>query len=283
MLTLFCSSLALPLRAEPGCSAASGERRVALLELYTSEGCDSCPPVDRWVSGLPGRGYGGDRLAVLAFHVDYWDYLGWKDPFAQRRYSERQRQIAARSGSRVVYTPQLLLNGADYRRSYFGDDFSERMASLQRAAPMAGIRLNLAVEAETLRVRVDSRVTEVSRRDHAQTWLALSEMRLSNDIRAGENRGKRLHHDFVVHDMTGPLQTGGDQLNSSDHRFRLQPAWKRNDLVVTAFVQDARRGEVMQAVTVPLSDCAGNARAQLTDRDPSGTFPPSPVSTGARR
>ena len=66
------------------CTAASGERRVPLLELYTSEGCDSCPPVDRWVSELPARGYGRDRVVVLAFHVDYWDRLGWIDPYGRR-------------------------------------------------------------------------------------------------------------------------------------------------------------------------------------------------------
>src|SRR5436853_3691269 len=96
----------IPQAAAAGqCSAASAERRAALLELYTSEGCDSCPPVDRWVSELPARGVKPDRVVVLAFHVDYWDYIGWRDPFAHARYSERQRGANARIGSRTIYTP----------------------------------------------------------------------------------------------------------------------------------------------------------------------------------
>ena len=93
------------------CSATSGAQRVALLELYTSEGCDSCPPTDRWVSALATRGFAGDRVIPLAFHVDYWNYLGWKDPFAQARYTERQRFVNARVRTRTIYTPQLMLDG----------------------------------------------------------------------------------------------------------------------------------------------------------------------------
>src|SRR5688572_5754805 len=98
------------------CSAVSAPNRVPLLELYTSEGCNSCPPTDRWVSALQGRDYAGSRVVVLAFHVDYWDRLGWPDRFAQPRFTERQRLINSRNRSRVMYTPQLVLNGRDYRR-----------------------------------------------------------------------------------------------------------------------------------------------------------------------
>ena len=74
---------------------ASGELRVPVLELYTSEGCDSCPPADRWVSGLPARGLAADRVVTLAFHVDYWNHLGWADPYARAEFSERQRAVPA--------------------------------------------------------------------------------------------------------------------------------------------------------------------------------------------
>src|SRR2546430_2171499 len=97
------------------CTAMNDKRHIALLELYTSEGCDSCPPTDRWLSDLPSRGYRPNRVVVLAFHVDYWDYIGWRDSFAQARFSERQRLANARNAARVVYTPQLMLNGKDFR------------------------------------------------------------------------------------------------------------------------------------------------------------------------
>ena len=95
------------------CTAKSGERRVALLELYTSEGCNSCPPTDEWVSKLPSNGLTSDRIVPLAFHVDYWNYLGWQDVFSQTSFTERQRQTAQINSSGFIYTPQLVLTGRD--------------------------------------------------------------------------------------------------------------------------------------------------------------------------
>ena len=112
------------------CSASSGQRRVPVLELYTSEGCDSCPPADHWVSGLPARGLTPDRVVALAFHVDYWNYLGWADQYARAEFSERQRAAARRSDAQAVYTSQLLLDGKDYRRGFLRDDIQERVAVL---------------------------------------------------------------------------------------------------------------------------------------------------------
>jgi hypothetical protein len=122
------------------CTAASGLRRVPLLELYTSEGCDSCPPADRWISELTTAGYSGDRVVILAFHVDYWDKLGWVDRFGQARFSERQRLSNNRNGARVVYTPQLVLNGKDYRRGT-ADAFASQIAAIARTKPNADVRL----------------------------------------------------------------------------------------------------------------------------------------------
>ena len=114
----FALALLLVLPAAPalaaGCKAESGEKTVALVELYTSEGCSSCPPADRWLSALAERGFAPDRVVPLALHVDYWDYIGWKDPFAKALFSARQRELAAIARSRVVYTPQVVLAGKDY-------------------------------------------------------------------------------------------------------------------------------------------------------------------------
>lgn len=224
------------------CTAASGERRVALLELYTSEGCDSCPPADRWVSELPARGFGAERLVVLAFHVDYWDYIGWRDPFGQARYSERQRGANARIGSRTIYTPQLMLNGRDFRGR---DALPARLAEIGKAAPHAAIRLGVAPAPGLFDVTGAWSAGEAVARE-TQGWLALYENRLANDVRAGENRGKRLQHDFVVRDIVGPLPAG-----NFTHRFTLDARWKRDDLAIAAFVQDARTGEVLQALALP--------------------------------
>src|SRR5499426_1348980 len=92
-------------------SARSGPQTVALLELYTSEGCNSCPPADALVSSLAAKGLTLDRVVSLGLHVDYWDALGWPDRFAQAIFTQRQREIAKRHRTRTVYTPQLVLHG----------------------------------------------------------------------------------------------------------------------------------------------------------------------------
>src|SRR5512134_3856963 len=92
-LLVLALALAMPAQAAP-CRAHSSATTTALVELYTSEGCDSCPPADRWLSSLGARGYTPDRVVPIALHVDYWDYIGWKDPYARQAHSARQRKMA---------------------------------------------------------------------------------------------------------------------------------------------------------------------------------------------
>src|SRR5258708_11066321 len=102
--------------ADPACSAYSGPRTTALVELYTSEGCDSCPAADHWLSSLFGQGFRPDQVVPLALHVDYWDYIGWKDPFAKGEFSVRQRKLAQMKRPVIVYNPQVLLQAQDFPR-----------------------------------------------------------------------------------------------------------------------------------------------------------------------
>jgi len=234
------------------CAAESGAQRVALLELYTSEGCNSCPPTDRWVSELPRRGITPERVVTLAFHVDYWNYLGWPDPFSRAQHSERQRMASLRNRARVVYTPQLLLNGRDYRRGIVSDDFGERLSMVNREPARARISLQLRTEDPTgLGVTGTATVADATARGGAQAYLALYENNLSNQVTAGENRGKRLRHDFVVRDLAGPfpVDPGGEARLS--RRFGLDPLWKTGDLHVAAFIQNERSGDVLQALAMP--------------------------------
>jgi hypothetical protein len=273
------------------CSAESGARRVPLLELYTSEGCDSCPPTDRWMSGLPGRGLTAGRVVTLAFHVDYWNTLGWADPFAKAEYSARQRTASQRNKARFVYTPQLILDGRDYRRGSFRDDFADRVSAVNQEPARAKISLELerrraeqvpglagcdpggaqatdattgvtchfplrgrAAEAkDALSVHGKVSVPDTAQRRGAQAFLALYENNLSNQVTAGENRGKRLQHDFVVRELSGPHATDSQGEIALSHRFKLDPRWKSADLHIAAFVQNERTGEVLQALAV--SNC----------------------------
>lgn len=234
------------------CAAESGVRRVALLELYTSEGCDSCPPADRWVSALAGRGLDPERVVTLGFHVDYWNYLGWNDPFARADYSARQRAANQRNKARVVYTPQLLLNGADYRRGTFKDDLADRVNAINQDQPGARISLKLATgPAGELSVQGTVAVAEAARKNGAQAYLAVYENNLANAVTSGENRGKQLRHDFVVRALAGPFPVDPGGAAVFTHRFRLDPGWKIADLRVASFVQNEHTGDVLQALALP--------------------------------
>src|SRR5262249_2086520 len=126
--------------ADAACSAYTGPHTTALVELYTSEGCDTCPPADHWLSSLFSRGFRSDQVVPLSLHVDYWDYIGWKDPFGKSEFSARQRKLAAMRRPVVVYTPQQVVQGQDFRR-WASDDFTEEVSRINSRAARARIAL----------------------------------------------------------------------------------------------------------------------------------------------
>ena len=182
-LLALCS---LPIRAADqasSCHAASGPRQAQLVELYTSEGCSSCPPADRWLSTLKGR---PDVLAA-AFHVAYWDRLGWRDRFASAAFTARQSQQQRASGARYVYTPQVLVNGRDWRSW-------PELPAAPIQPPVAHIRLER--EGET-KVAVQVAATGSAPPTLAAWWVLLEDGHESR-VKAGENDGATLKHDHVV-------------------------------------------------------------------------------------
>lgn len=233
--------------AAASCDAKSGKSRVALLELYTSEGCDSCPPTDQWLSTLPQRGYTPQEILILSFHVDYWNYLGWKDPYAQAQFSTRQRDAARRNRARVVYTPQLLMDGADYRRSASNDDIGQRIANVKSRAP--GTHISMRIDIDGTEFRLRARIGETARR--AQAYAAIYENNLVTAVAAGENRGKRLHHDFVVRRLYGPFAVNAAAPLVLDQVIDRDQKWKTGDLHAAVFVQDENTGVALQALSMP--------------------------------
>jgi hypothetical protein len=174
---------ALGAGAGPQCRAVSGDRPATVVELYTSEGCSSCPPADQWLGTL---GHGGGVVA-LAFHVDYWDQLGWKDRFADPVHTERQQAIMRSDGARFVYTPQVVVNGHDWR------DWPALPAA--RPAP-AVARLQLEREGARASVLVTPQPMAAGR-EFGGYWAIVTDHEFSQ-VRAGENAGAELHHSHVV-------------------------------------------------------------------------------------
>ncbi len=230
------------------CAKQSPAHAVALLELYTSEGCSSCPPADRWLGRIAADGPGADSVVPLAFHVDYWDRLGWKDRFASARFSERQYALARQTGSRAVYTPGVFLNFQEFR-GWSSARFGEALRAINGKPARADIRLELDTSGAQLAIKADFRLKTPNR---GEAFVALYENRLSTEVKAGENRGVTLRHDYVVREWFGPLDVNG----AAEFRKTLAPEreWKAQDLGVAAFVQDPARGELLQASA--LANCS---------------------------
>ena len=240
-LMLACLSFAFSaeVSAASACVASSGAQRAVLLELYTSEGCDSCPPADRRLSQYKDRPDHAGRVVPLAFHVDYWDRLGWADRFASPQYTQRQYAMAALAKSRLVYTPQFLKNGRDWRSA------ASPLDGMVETRPGVNIALELGVPGRGPLVMGG----EVSGANAAaETSVALYENNLESQVRAGENSGKTLRHDYVVRRLIGPLAPDRDGRVSLRQQIALEPGWKRADLGVAAFVQDKATGEILQAL-----------------------------------
>ena len=250
-----CAAAATTLAAMPSltaaaeCAATSGSQRVAVLELYTSEGCDSCPPADKWVSELPAKKLNVDRVIPLAFHVDYWNQLGWTDPFSQPAFSARQRQHSKRRGVSFVVTPQLLLNGQDYRRGTLFDDIDGRIKTINTAKAQAEIRITANSSNSVLQSRVDVQVPGGADQRRAQVYVALYENNLVTAVKAGENKGLTLKHDFVVRSLAGPLALDDKGRLSHAVSFPLDARWKPADTHLAVFVQHPESGDVLQAVS----------------------------------
>ena len=243
--------------AAASCSAESGERTTALVELYTSEGCSSCPPADRWLSGLGARGYVPQRVVPLALHVDYWDYIGWKDPYAKRQFSSRQRNLTQLQRLAFVYTPQVMLQGRDFR-SWGGAAFDREVQRINASAAKARIALEIsAVERQAFVVDVRVELLPGARRDDAALYLAAYENKLSSAVTAGENRGHTLAHDYVVLEWLGPFSFDAAGRYADRRVLPLLPRAVPAHSGVVGFVQDRRSLEVLQALMLPLSgpDC----------------------------
>ena len=239
--------------AAAGCQVHSAQHRVTVLELYTSEGCNSCPPADRWLSALPQRGIDSSMVIPLAFHVDYWNQLGWPDRFSQARFSERQRQIADRLKSGAIYTPQLVLDGRDLRLIGGMDKLQKVLAATNRQPASATIELRVEPISQGAAITAQVSVTDPTLRASAEAWIAVYENGLSSQVSRGENAGKQLFHDFVVRELAGPFAIDRDGHAEPKHTVRSGADWSPKNVSVAVLVQRKDSGEYLQATVTPLA------------------------------
>jgi hypothetical protein len=229
----------LSIHAQAACFGVSTPARPRLVELYSSEGCSSCPPAEAWLRTLDT----GGTVVPLEFHVDYWDSLGWRDRFADHRYTQRQQEQSKRDRSDSVFTPQIVLDGHNWNGWY-------KDSGLPSPAHTAA-SLRLAAEGDKpLHVRLDVTFDDANFARDYRSFVVLTENGLASDVRAGENSGAQLKHDHVVRAFVGPLAT-----DHSDIEIQAPEGVRLDKSTLVAFVQNPRDGDVAQIISVPLTQC----------------------------
>lgn len=167
-----------------------------VVELFTSEGCSSCPPADRVLADLEAKNPGG--VIPLAFHVDYWDGIGWKDPFSSASWTERQQAYSRAQGRSNVYTPEMVVDG---REEFVGSDASHAESAIASAAKKPKTAVAIAITqsggARSLTVKIGATISA----EPADVLLALTDAHASIDVKSGENAGRRLEHTAIVRSL----------------------------------------------------------------------------------
>jgi hypothetical protein len=228
-------------------SAPPGGVQPVLVELYTSQGCSSCPPADRFVHELPARGLGRDKVVALTFHVDYWDHLGWADPFATSSFTARQAwyadsgRLRAPDGDRAisgVYTPQMIVAGQVHFPGGQSDVALRQIAAAAARPVTAALALEATVDGEraTVRVRI-ARADALAPADDWRVTGALVQKTAETQVHRGENSGETLEEASVVRTLSPRLPLGGAEVVLS-LRKPADLAWR--DVALVAFVQSEK-------------------------------------------
>lgn len=218
-----------------------------VVELFTSQGCSSCPPADGLLGRIAALAGGKVQVIPLSEHVDYWNYLGWQDPFSDKSFTDRQRDYAVSFGQRSVFTPEMVVDGV---RGFNGA--SESAAREAIAARLRAKKERLSVRAVTDKDSIEVRVSRsaVAAPGTGQNLIVcLTQDNLSVPVRSGENSGRRLRHHAVVRVMR-QIENPGDRVALS---FRLDPSWKPADMHAVGFIQDRKSKEITGAGTGPVS------------------------------
>ena len=226
------TTLARTIGNGPRAAARSGERRTpVLVELFTSEGCSSCPPADAELAHLVrDQPIAGAEVIALSLHVDYWNNLGWKDPYSSSQFSRRQGDYGQAFHLDSVYTPQMVVDG---RAEFVGSDGERAVAAIRSSAAVPTIPLKIDFVASSAKVEVPPIPGK-----RAEVMLAITEDDLSSNVRAGENSGRRLAHVAVVRSLRQIGEASGSKGFAKSVEIVPDATWKREGLSAVVFVQE---------------------------------------------
>ena len=228
-------------------SESSSDRTPVLVELFTSEGCSDCPPADALLQKLDQQPLAGADIIVLSEHVDYWNHLGWSDPYSAHLYSERQNAYSRHFGLATVYTPQMIVDGS---AEFVGSNAPKAQTAVAAAARSAKqpVRLSaVALEGNQVRLNVEASALTGAVRG-ADVYVALAQNRAYSRVTAGENAGRNLTHVAVVRSLVRVGTVAGTQTFTKAVTVKLPEPSDSKDLRIVAFVQEAGTGRVLGAV-----------------------------------
>jgi hypothetical protein len=226
-----------------------------LVELFTSEGCSSCPPADRFLQEMDRQPRQGAELIVLSEHVDYWNHIGWKDPFSSHFFSERQSAYANRFGLDSVYTPQMVVDGST---EFVGSNAEKADQALQSAAQTAKIPIQLSSlsfdASHTMRARLEAGLLD----DHSRTqvvevYVAIALNHAESQVSAGENAGHQLTHVAVVRTLSKVAELKRGQTLNQDIAVKIDASYDPHNLRAIAFLQEPHQGRIVGATHLVLN------------------------------
>ena len=236
-------------------ATAKGDKRVpVLVELFTSEGCSSCPSADQALEQLQKTQPISKALVIpLSEHVDYWNYIGWSDPFSSGAFSERQRGYARALRLDNIYTPQMVVNG---QAEFVGSDRNRAESAIEQAA--GGVHADVQLKpvfaaggSPSLEVRIEN-VPAVRRGDTADVMLAIAEDGLRSSVSRGENAGRKLGHTAVVRQMRSLGAAAAGRPFTATTAVSIDAKWKRADVSAVVFVQERTGRRVLGVARVSL-------------------------------
>ena len=216
-----------------------------LVELFTSEGCSSCPPADKALTYLQKeQPFDQAEVIALSQHVDYWDSSSWRDPFSAHLFSERQTFYARQLRLDSTYTPQMIVDG---QTEFVGSNLNRASQAIIAAAKMPKAKIETSVDANSLKISI----SEIPAHKNATVYLAIAENNLASNVKGGENSGEHLEHVAVVRQLeTLGAIDGRTGEFSAQKNIELKPDWKKENLKYVIFVQENDSRKVLGAAQV---------------------------------
>jgi hypothetical protein len=253
------AAISLLVAPTPEHAAANDQspRSPVIVELFTSEGCSSCPPADALLAALENQQpVPGAEIIALEEHVDYWNHDGWIDPFSSDQWTERQQSYAASRNTGSIYTPQIVVNG---RTEFVGSHEQEARRAIAVSLSQLQTEISLTSVKSAKRDREQfsvsvGKLAAASPSDTPEVWLAITEKGLHSSVSAGENAGHDLHHASIVRMLRklGAADKSSATAFTAQPELKLDSSWKRPSLRAIVFVQEKHTRHILAAASVAL-------------------------------